>query len=211
MMIRTARLSTACLASVAVLALAACNAPEPAAPKAPETSPAATTPAESPVVTDPNVLTAEGLGALKIGMTRAEVVAAAGDDAQPNAVGGADPMACDEFHPARAPEGVTVMIEQGVLTRISLIRDAALKTDKGFGIGSQGSAIKSTYGGGVIAQPAKYDPAPAEDLFVWARKGSTSYVTDPMARGVRYEVGADGLVKAVRAGGPSIQLVEGCS
>ena len=64
---------------------------------------------------------------------------------------------------------------------------------------------------GAIAQPAKYDPAPAEDLFVWANGGSTAYVTDPNARGVRYEIGADGKVKAVHAGGPSIQLVEGCS
>ena len=54
-------------------------------------------------------------------------------------------------------------------------------------------------------------PAPAENLFVWAKGGSTSYVTDATARGVRYEIGTDGLVKAVRAGGPSIQLVEGCS
>jgi hypothetical protein len=205
MMIRNASI---CLASVAVLALAACNEPKPAAPEAPATAPV---PAESVPAADPNVLTAEGLGALKIGMTLAEVVATSGADSQPNAVGGADPVACDEFHPARAPEGVTVMIEQGVLTRISLIRDAAVKTDRGFGIGAQGSAIKATYGGGVIAQPAKYDPAPAEDLFVWARGGSTSYVTDATARGIRYEVGADGLVKAVRAGGPSIQLVEGCS
>ncbi|CAN5468518.1 hypothetical protein BH10PSE1_BH10PSE1_16450 [soil metagenome] len=211
MMIRTASLRPALVASLAVLALAACNKPEPAAPEAPATAPVATAPAESPPTVDANALTAEGLGPLKIGMTLAEVVAASGADSQPNAVGGADPAACDEFHPARAPEGVTVMIEQGVLTRISLIRDAAIKTDRGFGVGSQGTAIKAAYGGGVIAQPAKYDPAPAEDLFVWARGGSTSYVTDATARGVRYEVGTDGLVKAVRAGGPSIQLVEGCS
>jgi len=198
------------LTSLAVLALAACNAPEPAA--APDTPPAsAPAPTDTPVAVDPNVLTSEGLGALKIGMTLAQVVEAAGADANPGAVGGADPASCDEFHPARAPQGVLVMIEQGVLTRVSLIRDAAVKTDRAFGIGSTAAEIKAAYGGGVVAQPAKYEAAPAEDLFVWSRGGSTSYVTDTTARGVRYEVGTDGLVKAVRAGGPSIQLVEGCS
>ena len=210
MMIRTLARTTI-VASIAALSLAACSQPESAAPET-APPPATEAPAESPTpAVDPNVLTAEGLGALKIGMTLAEVTAAAGPDSNPGAVGGADPQACDEFHPERAPDGVIVMIEQGVLTRISLIRAATLKTDRGFGIGSQGSAIKAAYGGGVVAQPAKYEAAPAEDLFVWANGGSTSYVTDAMARGVRYEIGTDGLVKAVRAGGPSIQLVEGCS
>jgi len=209
MMIRTLA-RTSIVASIAALSLAACSQPESAAPET--APPVAEAPAESPTpAADPNVLTAEGLGALKIGMTLAEVTAAVGPDSNPGAVGGADPQACDEFRPERAPEGVLVMIEQGVLTRVSLVRASTLKTDRGFGIGSQGSAIKAAYGGGVVAQPAKYEAAPAEDLFVWAKGGSTSYVTDATARGVRYEVGADGLVKAVRAGGPSIQLVEGCS
>jgi len=203
---------TLVLTSIAALSLAACSQPEPAAPEAPAAAPpAAEPPAAAPVAADPNVLTADGLGALKIGMTAAEVTAAMGPDSSPNAAGGADPQACDEFRPERAPEGVLVMMEQGVLTRISLIRAATLKTDRGFGIGSSGAAIKAAYGGGVVAQPAKYEAAPAEDLFVWARGGSTAYVTDASARGVRYEIGTDGLVKAVRAGGPSIQLVEGCS
>jgi hypothetical protein len=144
-------------------------------------------------------------------MTAAEVASAWGPDANPGAVGGAEPEVCDEFHPARAPEGVNVMIQQGRLTRITLIRDAKTKTDKGFGLGDTGLAVKQAYGGAVIAQPAKYEPAPAEDLFSWSRGGSTSYVQDPAARGVRYEVGADGKVTRIHAGDPSIQLVEGCS
>ena len=205
-----ATLTSIAALSLAALSLAGCGQQEPAAPKA--APPVVGAPTESPApVVDPNVLTSEGLGALKVGMTLAEVTAAVGPDASPGAVGGADPLACDEFRPERSPDGVLVMIEQGVLTRVSLIRSATIKTDRGFGIGSQGAAIKAAYGGGVVVQPAKYEPAPAEDLFVWSHNGSTSYVTDATARGVRYEIGTDGLVKAVRAGGPSIQLVEGCS
>ncbi|WP_158332143.1 hypothetical protein [Brevundimonas abyssalis] len=36
-------------------------------------------------------------------MTRAEVVAALGEDANPDAVGGPDPESCDQFRPERRP------------------------------------------------------------------------------------------------------------
>ena len=36
-------------------------------------------------------------------------------------------------------------------------------------------------------------------------------VQDANARGLLYEVGGDGKVRAIRAGGPSIQYVEGCA
>ena len=195
---------TACLASLAVLALAACNQPAPSA------APAPAAPAESPAA-DANVLTAEGLGPVRIGMTAAEVAAAWGADSQPEAVGGPDPATCDEFHPARAAAGVNVMIQDGRLTRISLINDSLIKTDRGFGLGDRALAIKQAYGGAIVAEPHKYAAAPAEDLISWTSGGSTAYVEDPAARGVRYEIDEKGLVGQIHAGDPSIQLVEGCS
>lgn len=211
MMIRLTAVS-AC----ALLTLAACgrddrsavDAPTAAAP-APVT-PAAQAPAVMPAV-DPNALNAEGLGAARIGMSKADLIAAWGDRANPNAVGGAEPEVCDQFHPARAPEGVNVMIQDGKLTRITLMRDAKIKTDRGFGLGDTAMAIKQAYGGSIFAEPHKYQAAPAEDLFAWTRGGSTNYVTDPSARGLRYEIGTDGKVSMIHAGDPSIQLVEGCS
>ena len=102
------------------------------------------------------------------------------------------------------------MIQAGRLTRISLIRDATQKTERGFGVGDTAAAIKQAYGGAIVAQPHKYNPAPAEDLIAWSKGGSTEYVTDPAARGVRYEIGTDGRANIIHAGDPSIQLVEGC-
>ncbi|PZO07005.1 MAG: hypothetical protein DCF28_00755 [Alphaproteobacteria bacterium] len=118
---------------------------------------------------------------------------------------------CEQFRPERAPAGTLVMIENGSLSRISLIEGSTLKTERGFGVGSTAAEIKAAYGGAVVSQPHKYEPAPAEDLYVWANGGSTAVVQDPDARGIRYEVGTDGKVRAVHAGGPSIQLAEGCS
>ncbi|CAL1692271.1 hypothetical protein MMB232_02436 [Brevundimonas subvibrioides] len=194
------------------LVLAACSAQEPASAPAPET-PVAAAPME-PAAPAADVLTAQGYGALRIGMTRAEVVTAMGDDSNPASVGGPEPEVCDQWRPARAPEGVLVMIQEGVLSRISVADPSTLKTDRGFGVGDTAAAIKAAYGPLVVAQPHKYSAPPAEDLFVWqvgAPATAGEYVQDAAARGIRYEIGDDGKVKIVHVGGPAIQLVEGCA
>lgn len=196
----------ALLAAVALLS--ACQ--QPAQEKAAETAPAPA-PAATSAAIDPTVLTGKGIGPVRIGMTAADLTAAWGPDSEPGAVGGAEPGMCDQYHPSGAPAGVNVMVQQGVLTRITLMRDATVKTDKGFGLGDAAAAIKAAYGGAIVAQPHKYEPAPAEDLIAWSRDGSTTYVTNPAARGVRYEIDTSGKVKMIHAGDPSIQLVEGCS
>ena len=193
------------------LLLAACGQPatEPAA--APDASPATAPIAPAP---DANALTAGGYGPLRIGMTKAEVVTALGDDSDPNSVGGAEPEVCDQWRPARAPEGVLVMIQDDVLTRISVAAPATLKTDRGFGVGDTAAAIKAAYGPLAVAQPHKYSAPPAEDLFVWTAGGPSTageYVQDAAARGVRYEINGEGRVQIIHIGGPAIQLVEGCS
>jgi hypothetical protein len=201
------------LLTSAVLALAACGAPDPepaAAPAAPASPPTSSAPAAA-APTSANSVSAQGWGPLRIGMTRAEVETALGADSNPGAVGGPDPASCDTFHPARAPEGLTVMIENGVLTSVWLDRGATLKTDRGFGVGDQASAIKAAYGAAATASPHKYSAAPAEYITAWSSGGSAGYVQNPAARGVSYHIGTDGKVEHVAAGGPSIQYVEGCA
>lgn len=153
----------------------------------------------------PAVLTAEGWGPLRIGMTRAEVVAAAGEDANPEAVGGPEPEVCDELRPREAPAGMRVMLEQGRLTRISVARNAEVRTPEGFGVGSPAAEIRTAYGARAEATPHKYLDAPAEYLTVW-----TVAAEGPAARGIVYEIGTDGRAAQVHAGSSSIRYVEGC-
>ncbi len=197
------------LAALAI-ALAACSGETPAPADTTTAAPAAdATP--SPATTEPT-LTSTGWGPLKIGMTLAEVTAAAGPDSNPDDVGGPEPEYCDQFRPANAPEGLLVMIEQGKLTRISLIELSPLKTDKGLGIGDTAAAVKAAYGAAAQTGPHKYQDPPAEYITIWdSGPRAEPYVQDEAARGLVYEIDGTGKVGAIHAGGPSIQLVEGCA
>lgn len=194
--------------------MGACSGGEPEAPVAEErvAAPAAVpeAPEKAPDKEAAAVLTAQGWGPLRIGMNLAEITAALGPDAEPDAVGGPDPEACDQFRPARAPQGVLVMVEAGRLTRVSLINQARIKTDRGLGLGDSAAAVRAAYGKDLVAMPHKYSDAPAEYLTAWAIGRPAMDVTDPKARGIRYEIGDKGEVAMIHAGGESIQYVEGC-
>lgn len=199
-------------AILAALALAACSGEAPAPADTTTPAPAAETPATPAPAADASALTSTGWGPLKIGMTLEEVTAAAGPDSNPDDVGGPEPEYCDQFRPANAPEGILVMIEEGKLTRISLIEMSLLKTDKGLGLGDTADAVKAAYGANAQTGPHKYAPHPAEYITVWdGGPRSEQYVLDETARGLVYEIDATGKVGAIHAGGPSIQLVEGCA
>ncbi len=194
--------------TIALIALCACGQPTSAPPavEAPTGAQARAAPAAQPSLT---VITPDGWGPLRVGMSAADVIAAVGD--APGA--SSDPNVCREFHPARAPEGVFVMFENGALSRISIREPSTVQSDRGLGVGAAGDAVMAAYGSTAQSEPHKYESAPSRYITAWTttRPSGETYVTDPSARGVRYEIGADGNVRWIRAGGPSIQLVEGCS
>jgi hypothetical protein len=218
-----AALRNAAFGAFASALLASCSGeqplPPPPDPAADRAAANMTLPTPAPAHAPPPakaaepVLTAEGFGPLRIGMTRAEVVAALGEDRNPDAVGGPDPASCDEFYPARAPEGLLVMIEAGKLTRISLVRQAKVKTDRALTLGAPAAAVRAAYGPELRAELHKYQGAPAQYLTAWAKdpqKGEGAQTPDT-ARGILHEIGGQGTVQRISAGGPSIRYVEGCA
>jgi hypothetical protein len=138
-------------------------------------------------------------------MSRAEVVASAGEDANPGAVGGPDPDRCDEFRPSNAPAGILVMVEKDVLTRISVSRTSEIQTPEGFSVGDPGSNVLAEYGSQARVDPHQYWEPPAKYITVWRQASS-----EADRRGVRYEIDSSGEIVHLRAGGPSIEYVEGC-
>lgn len=169
---------------------------------------------ETPVSADAapsDVLTADGWGPLRIGMTRDDVEAALGGAANPDAVGGPEPEICDEFRPARAPEGFYVMIENGLLASITLTEGTTVQTPEGLSVGDSADAVRAAYGDRLEVYPHHYIGLPAEYLTIWTT-GAIPESGDPdeNARGIRYETDAEGMVQRIHAGGPSIQYVEGC-
>ncbi len=199
------------LFAASMIALAACSGSETPAPSVPVAeTPAAETPATPPPAVSSETLTSQGWGALKIGMTKDEVVAAVGDKRDPDAAG--IPGDCEEYQPKNAPENLWVMLEAGKLTRITLADMSKLKTDKGLGLGDTAETVKTAYGAAAVASPHKYQDKPAEYITVWdGGPRKEPYVQDEAARGIVYEIDGTGKVGAIHAGGPSIQYVEGCA
>jgi hypothetical protein len=116
------------------------------------------------------VLTADGWGPLRIGMRRAEVEAALGPDSDPAEDGGPEPESCDQFRPARAPEGLLVMIEDARLSRISLHDGARIATDKGLRVGATRAEVKAAHGPELRSEPHEYESPEGEYLTVWTRE-----------------------------------------
>ncbi len=208
------------LAATSTLALFACSQEPAPQPKAdPASAPHAESPEapEEPVRTTPApesepVLTSTGFGPLMIGMVRADVVSAMGGPESPVSAPGTEPSACEIFHPVDAPEGVFVLLEEGMLASVYLAGQSEVATAEGVKVGDPAEKVKSVYGNNVVASPSKYLEPPAGELTVW-QNGDTSgaWVDDVAARGIRFSIGTGETITEIKAGGPAIQLVEGCS
>jgi hypothetical protein len=97
-----------------------------------------------------------------------------------------------------------VMIERGLLTRITLARDANIRTDAGIGLGDSSAKVEAAYGGSLTSLAHQYWPAPARYLTVWTSPPGDS------TRGIRYVIDANERVSMIHAGARSIEYVEGC-
>ena len=145
-------------------------------------------------------LTPDGLGPVKIGMTRAQVeqalgAALEGEPAQ-------NQQTCIEMSPPGRERGLSFMFEKFRLARISVTAPSRATTSRGIRISVHASAVHRAYGQFLRMHP-KFDhiPGAAEDLVYWPRGAKA---------GLRFIIGSDRRVTAILAGTDSIYLVEGC-
>ncbi|MEO7635778.1 MAG: hypothetical protein ABIS38_09065 [Sphingomicrobium sp.] len=145
------------------------------------------------------VLTVDGLGPVKIGMTRAQVARELHAQLRGEAIESVDQ--CVE-QGTRGLPGVTFMFEDKKLGRISIHKPSRITTPRGIGVGATAAQIKRAYGPRLKAEWHHYVGAPAQYLTYW---------TKPQTRGVRFETGTDRRAEIIHAGGPSINYIEGCA
>ena len=147
------------------------------------------------------VLTPDGWGPVRIGMTEAQVERALRVRLHGEPLESRDENACVEMDSARFPD-VVFMFEDKKLSRISLWEKSTITTSRGIGLGSSADQVRRAYGRALIASPHIYESAPAEYLTYWVVKGK---------RGVRFETDGERRVQAIHAGASAIEYVEGCA
>ena len=197
--------------AVGALILSGCDRgtdPEPAPTPADPAPTAAVSPAPAtgPAVvpsppTGAPVLSPEGYGPLRVGMTAQEASQALGAPLEFDRAADAQPDRCRYGRSGRLP-GVLVMFEQERLARIDLARGSSAKTDQGLGLGDRAEKVRAAYGPALHEDGHKYVAPPAAYLEAW---------NADRTRGVRYEIDQQGVVSAVYAGGQAVNYVEGCS
>lgn len=156
------------------------------------------------------LLTPDGFGVLKIGMTRAEVDAAIGPSPFVDEPGADE---CEFYTPVGAPDDLLVMLEGDALTRITVSGDVAARTADGVVIGDAMQPLKARYARTASWAPHVYAEAPAGYLTLWADgvRRDDGFYDGEGARGLVLEADSSGKVAYIHVGTPSIQYVEGCS
>ena len=193
-------------ATALLLCLAACSPERAAAPdEAPDAAneaapPATALPAPPPpsapaVPAAADVLTLEGLGALRTGR---KVPADSGWAERGAQVSETCRTVSSPDHP-----GVYAIVEDGTVRRITVGQGSAVRLVEGVGLGSSEAEARAAFPGFREA-PHKYSEPPAK------------YLTAPNAgRGdpaLRFEIGADGKVGLIHVGiMPVLAYVEGCA
>ena len=195
----TRSLTTLCSGLAVAALLAACDRGAPDQP--PQARPSAEIVQPQPPVPAEPALTAYGWGNLTIGMAEAEAVRLAGLTAPDQGPPLDNHEQCHELLLPAQP-GLYVMIQEGVVSRITLSEPGPIRTDRGLGVGAREADVIKAYGEGLEVTPHKYEDEPAHYLTFW---------TLPGKRGVRYETDRQGVVTTIHAGDDSIQLVEGCA
>lgn len=147
-----------------------------------------------------SIVTVDGIGAVRVGMTIAEAEQAAG---VPITSGDDSDNGCT-FAQLQGIENLLFMVRDNRISRVDVTRDSTIKTSNGAGIGNTEAEIESMYPGQVEVSPHEYLPG-AHYL--------TVVPLDAAERNYRlvFETDVNGVVTRFRSGKlPEVTWVEGC-
>jgi hypothetical protein len=99
-------------------------------------------------------------------------------------------------------EGLAVMAQHGIVTRITIAAPSQLLTNRRLGIGATEADVKRAYGKALKITTTPYEEEPAHEMIFWSVPGK---------RGIRYDTNIAGSVEAIYVGDTAIELIEGCS
>lgn len=147
---------------------------------------------------EPWTLSSRGYGPLTPGMSVAQAQQALGTSLKTFENQPLDPD-CDHLYPASGHPGISLMVQAGRVTRISL-DSPMLSTRSGLRVGDSAARVKAVLGRQLEIEAHKYDDD-GQYFYVWEASRQ---------RGVKFEI-VGGRVQTIYAGDSSIQLVEGCA
>jgi len=152
---------------------------------------------QQPGVTD-WVVSPDGIGAIRVGMTADELRRAVGEVPVANLT--AD---CSYVRPASAPPGVSVMLAHGQVARVD-VDSAGVRSDAGVEVGDSAAKVAEAYSSRMTAMPHKYLPG---GHYLTVRSSSPA---DSLRRMV-FET-ENGRVTRFRVGRvPEVEWVERCA
>jgi len=139
-------------------------------------------------------LTADGWGALRVGMPEADAIRRFHLRIEQ-----ADSEECHALW--SGDERLMVLTAYGKVASVAVYRRPQVLTDRGLHIGSTEAEVRRAYGPALEIQPNHYDDPPAHYLTWWAKKGE---------RGIMYETDPKGRVSGIHAGDETIGWTDGC-
>lgn len=147
----------------------------------------------------PAPLTPEGWGEIRVGMAEAELSRRLHIAIPPDDDVNSHSCRTIPYHTGRGD--MTIMTEEGRVSRLSVYEAEGMRTANGLGVGSSARQVLKVYGVRAKLEPHAYESPPARYITVWSQQ---------TRRGMRFEIGANHQVTAVHVGAGAIRYVEGC-
>jgi hypothetical protein len=107
-------------------------------------------------LTNQSKVTVKGIGPIAVGMTVSQAAKAAGTKLVSLSGTPIENKGCFYIKPQGAPRGVEMMLQNGRIARIDIVKNSRITTVSGAKIGDTEAKVKSLYSGQITVTPHKY-------------------------------------------------------